>query len=101
MIEDSKVIFITHPYYAVNNPSNNLRLYMKAKNSNKWRYIQCKTKEEYKKRLNDYIAGFYEYSRDEEKTQISIKEMSKGKTNSLFDYFMDGKKQKKLWKKIK
>ena len=44
MIEDSKVIFITHPYYAVNNPSNNLRLYMKAKNSNKWRYIQCKTK---------------------------------------------------------
>ena len=101
MIEDSKVIFITHPYYAVNNPSNNLRLYMKAKNSNKWRYIQCKNKEEYRKKLNDYITGFYEYSRDEEKSQISIKEMSKVKTNSLFDYFMGGKKTEEIMEENK
>lgn len=101
MIEDSKVIFITHPYYAVNNPSNNLRLYMKAKNPNKWRYIQCKTKEEYRKKLNDYITGFYEYSRDEEKSQISIKEMSKVKTNSLFDYFMGGKKTEEIMEENK
>lgn len=26
---DSKVVFIDHPYYAVNNPSNNLRIYKK------------------------------------------------------------------------
>lgn len=31
MFEDSKVVFITHPYYAVNNPTNNLRIYKKAK----------------------------------------------------------------------
>ena len=28
---DSKVVFIDHPYYAVNNPSNNLRIYKKIK----------------------------------------------------------------------
>ena len=67
MIEDSKVVFITHPYYAVNNPTNNLRIYKKAKNSNKWRYIQCKTKEEYRTKLNEYITGFYEYSRNNSK----------------------------------
>ena len=47
MFEDSKVVFITHPYYAVNNPTNNVRIYKKAKNSDNWRYIQCKSKEEY------------------------------------------------------
>ena len=46
MIENSKSVFITHPYYAVNNPTNNLRIYKKDKNSNKWTYIQCNTKEE-------------------------------------------------------
>ena len=30
---DSKVVFIDHPYYAVNNPSNNLRIYKKNKNN--------------------------------------------------------------------
>ena len=58
MIEDSKSVFITHPYYAVNNPTNNLRIYKKAKNSNKWTYIQCKTKEEYRNRLKEYVGGF-------------------------------------------
>ena len=48
MIEDSKTIFITHPYYAVNNPTNNLRIYKRAKNSDRWYYIQCKNKEEYR-----------------------------------------------------
>ena len=51
MFEDSKVVFITHPYYAVNNPTNNLRIYKKAKNSDNWRYIQCKSKEEYRTKL--------------------------------------------------
>ena len=30
---DSKVVFIDHPYYAVNNPSNNLKIY-KSKDIN-------------------------------------------------------------------
>ena len=31
MIEDSKTIFITHPYFAVNNPTNNYRIYFKKR----------------------------------------------------------------------
>ena len=61
---DSKVVFIDHPYYAVNNPSNNLRIYKKNKND-EWYYIQCKDKEHYSKELKKYICGFYDYSRDE------------------------------------
>ena len=68
MFNDSKTIFITHPYYAVNNPDNNLRIYHKAKNSNKWTFIQCTTKEEYRQKIKQYIIGFFDYSRNEEKT---------------------------------
>ena len=68
MFNDSKTIFITHPYYAVNNPDNNLRIYHKVKNSNKWTFIQCKTKEEYRQKIKQYIIGFFDYSRNEEKT---------------------------------
>ena len=32
MFEDSKVVFITHPYYAVNNPTNNLRIELNLMN---------------------------------------------------------------------
>lgn len=92
MIEDSKSVFISHPYYAVNNPTNNLRIYKKAKNSDKWTYIQCKTKEEYRNKLKEYVGGFYDYSRDENKAQTSVKEYLKDDSNSLFDYFMGGKK---------
>ena len=98
MFEDSKVVFITHPYYAVNNPTNNLRIYKKAKNSDNWRYIQCKSKEEYRTKLNEYITGFYEYSRDKDKAHASIKSFSKTKSDSLFDYFMGGKKTEEIMK---
>ena len=98
MFEDSKVVFITHPYYAVNNPTNNLRIYKKAKNSDNWRYIQCKSKEEYRTKLNEYITGFYEYSRDKDKAHVSIKSFSKTKSDSLFDYFMGGKKTEEIMK---
>ena len=69
---DSKVVFITHPYYAVNNPDNNLRIYMKNRKTDKWYYIQCKDKEDYSKKLKQYILGFYDYSRDESKAHSSM-----------------------------
>lgn len=96
MFDDSKVVFITHPYYAVNNPTNNLRIYKKAKNSNNWRYVQCKSKEEYRDKLNEYITGFYEYSRDKDKAHSSLKDYQKVKDDSLFDYFMGGKKSEEV-----
>ena len=59
---DSKIIFIDHPYYGVNNPDNNLRIYKKNRKTDKWYYIQCKNKDEYRKELKKYILGFYDYS---------------------------------------
>ena len=77
---NSKVVFITHPYYAVNNPKNNLRIYKKNKND-EWYYIQCKDKEHYRKELKKYICGFYDYSRDENKSH-----------SSMIGYYMGDKK---------
>ena len=51
---DSKVIFIDHPYYAVKNPSNNLRIYKRHKRGD-WYYIQCKDKEHYRKEIKKYM----------------------------------------------
>ena len=77
---DSKVVFIEHPYYAVNNPKNNLRIYKKNK-KDKWYYIQCKDKEHYRKELKKYICGFYDYSRNEKKSH-----------SSMLGYFLGDKK---------
>ena len=84
---DSKVIFIDHPYYAVKNPSNNLRIYKRHKRGD-WYYIQCKDKEHYRKEIKKYICGFYEYSRDEKKAK-----------SSMLDYFMGGKKSEEVMKR--
>lgn len=78
---DSKVIFIFHPYYAVNNPDNNLRIYKKNRITDKWYYIQCKNKESYRRELKKYVLGFYDYSRDEKKSH-----------SSMIGYFMGEKK---------
>ena len=78
---DSKVVFITHPYYAINNPDNNLRIYKKNRKTDKWYYIQCKDKKEYSKELKKYVLGFYDYSRDENKAH-----------SSMIGYFMGEKK---------
>lgn len=78
---DSKVVFITHPYYAINNPDNNLRIYKKNRKTDKWYYIQCKNKKEYSKELKKYVLGFYDYSRDENKAH-----------SSMIGYFMGEKK---------
>lgn len=84
---DSKVIFIDHPFYAVKNPSNNLRIYKRHKRGD-WYYIQCKDKEHYRKEIKKYICGFYEYSRDEKKAK-----------SSMLDYFMGGKKSEEVMKR--
>lgn len=86
---DSKVVFIDHPYYAVNNPSNNLRIYKKNKND-EWYYIQCKNKDQYRKEIRKYILGFYDYSRDEKKSKTS-----------MFDYYMGSKKSEDVMERNK
>lgn len=86
---DSKVVFIDHPYYAVNNPSNNLRIYKKNKND-EWYYIQCKNKNQYRKEIRKYILGFYDYSRDEKKSKTS-----------MFDYYMGSKKSEDVMERNK
>ena len=96
MIDESKTIFITHPYYAVNNPTNNFRIYKKLKNSDHWTVVHCKNKDSYRKKIKDYIIGFYEYSRDAEKSHTSIREYAKDDNSSLFDYFMGGKKSEDI-----
>ena len=85
----SKVVFIDHPYYAVNNPSNNLRIYKKNK-KDEWYYIQCKNKDHYRKELKKYICGFYDYSRDEKKAHAS-----------MLGYFMGNKKSDDIMTKNK
>ncbi len=87
---NSKIIFIEHPYYAVNNPDNNLRIYKKNRKNDKWYYIQCKNKEEYRNELKKYILGFYEYSRDSDKAH-----------SSMIDYFMGSKKSDDIMKQNK
>lgn len=78
---DSKVVFISHPYYGINNPDNNLRIYKKNRKTDKWYYIQCKNKKEYSRELKKYVLGFYDYSRDEKKSH-----------SSMIGYFMGEKK---------
>lgn len=97
MFEDSKAIFITHPYYAVNNPTNNFRIYHKAKNAKKWTYTQCKDKDEYRDKVKEYVLGFFDYGRNEEKAHTSVNNYVKADDNSsMFDYFMGGKKEEKI-----
>ena len=93
-----KIIFISHPYYAINNSSNNLRIYKKSKNSNNWYYIQCKSIEEYRTKLRKYILGFYEYTRDEKKAHYTLNDVLKKNddNSSMFDYFMGGKKSEEV-----
>ena len=83
------MIFITHPYYGVNNPNNNFRIY-KTNRSGKWYYVQCKNKEQYRKELKKYICGFYEYSRDEKKAYCS-----------MIEYYLGSKKDKEIMNRNK
>lgn len=96
---DSKLVFITHPYYAVNNPTNNYRIYFKKKNSDKWYYVQCKDKNDYRIKINEYIGGFINYVRDENKAHHNLNELKND--NSMLKYFMGSKKDEELMHKHK
>jgi len=99
MFENSKAIFITHPYYAVNNPLNNYRIYRKAKNSSKWTYMQCRDKNEYREKVKEYVLGFFDYGRNEEKAHRTVNDYVKANDNSsMFDYFMGSKKDEEVMK---
>lgn len=89
-MEKSKIIFIEHPYFAVNNKDNNLKIYKKNRKTDKWYYIQCKDKEHYRKEVKKYVLGFYDYSRDESKAH-----------SSMIDYFMGSKKSDDVMEKNK
>lgn len=89
MEKNSKIVFITHPYYAVNNPNNNLRIYKKDK-KDRWYYIQCKDINDYRKKIREYICGFYDYSRNENKG-----------FSSLIDYYMGSKKTQSVMERNK
>ena len=72
-----KVIFIDHPYFAVKNKDNNYRFYKGQDSSGKRIYKQCKDKTEYAKEVKKYLfgnKGFFTYSRDEEKANITLSE---------------------------
>lgn len=92
MNSNSKIVFITHPYFAINNPSNNLRIYKKAKNSDSWSYLQCKNIEEYSFKIKEYICGFFDYSRDEDKAYNNVPKYLKSSSDNMFEYFMGSKK---------
>ena len=80
MISDRSIIFVTQPNFAVNHSQNNFCLYRKNK-SGKTKIVNCKNKNAYRKELGKYIGGFFEYSRDENKS-----------ATGLADYFLGGKK---------
>lgn len=54
---DSKVIFIDHPFYAVKNPSNNLRIYKRHKEEIGITF-SAKTKNIIEKKLRNIYVAF-------------------------------------------
>ncbi len=87
---NSKIVFIEHPYFAVNNPDNNLKIYLKNRRTDKWYSINCKNRQEYRKELNKYVLGFYDYSRNEKKAHTS-----------MIEYFMGSKKSEDIMERNK
>lgn len=84
MKNSPKIIFRSIHNYAVNNNSNDYRLYYGTDKKGNPKYKQCKNKEEYKMELENYICGekgFFNYSRNEDKAKIS-----------MFDYYVGAKK---------
>lgn len=84
MNNSPKIFFRTNHNYGVNNPDNNYRVYYGTDKNGKARYKQCSNKVEYQKEIIKYICGdrgFFHYSRNEEKSKIS-----------MFDYYTGAKK---------
>ena len=90
-----KVIFIDNPFFSVKNKDNNFRFYKGKDSSDKRIYKQCKDRTEYAKEVKNYLFGsngFFTYSRDEKKANISLSE----KNISLFDYMLGETKDKSV-----
>lgn len=90
-----KVVFIDNPFFAVNNKDNDYKLYKgKDRKTDKRIFKQCKNKEDYSRQAKDYLfgkSGYMIYSRNEEKANISLKDLENN--SNLFDYMMGGKKE--------
>ena len=91
--QSPKIFFRTNHNFSVNNKDNNYRVYYGTDKEGKARYKQCKDKAEYQKYLTKYICGekgFFHYSRNEEKSKIS-----------MFEYFTGAKKSDSIMEENK
>ena len=89
-----KVLFIDNPFFAVNNKDNNFLLYCGKDKNGKRIFKQCKDKKDYSVQTKKYLfgdKGFFDYSRDEKKVNVSL--LDYDKNNNLFDYMLGNKKE--------
>ena len=90
MNNSPKIFFRTNHNYAVNNKDNKYIVYYgKDKNGKSKRKI-CKNKLDYQKHLTNYVCGFFNYSRNEDKAKIS-----------MFEYFTGAKKSETVMEENK
>lgn len=85
MENSPKIFFRTNHNYAVNNKDNNYVVYYGKDKNGKSKVKVCKNKEEYQKHLTNYVCGFFDYSRNEDKAKIS-----------MFEYFTGAKKSESV-----
>ena len=88
-----KVVFIDNPFFAVNNKDNNFLLYSGKDKNGKRIFKKCKDKLDYSVKAKKYLfgdKGFFDYSRDEEKANITL--LDYDRNNNLFDYMLGSKK---------
>lgn len=92
-MSNPKVIFIDNPFFAVNNKDNNFLLYKGKDKNGKRIFKKCKDRTDYSLQAKKYLfgsKGFFEYSRNEEKANISL--LDYDKNNNLFGYMLGSKK---------
>lgn len=93
-MSNPKVVFIDNPFFAVNNKDNNFLLYKGKDKNNKRVFKKCKDKADYSTQAKKYlfgVNGFFEYSRNDKKANISL--LDYDKNNNLFGYMLGSKKE--------
>lgn len=95
MFEDSKVVFITHPYYAVNNPTNNLRIYKKAKTLIIGDIFNANQKKSIELNLMNILQDFMNIQEIKIKLMLPLKVFQKLKVIHFLTISWVVKKQKK------
>lgn len=90
MENSPKIFFRTNHNYAVNNKDNNYIVYYGKDINGKVKSRKCKDKADYQKHLTNYVCGFFDYSRNEEKAKIS-----------MFEYFTGAKKSETVMEENK